>query len=128
MDLFGPYVIKDDCVKKGPKVSKKVWGIVFSCSSTRAIHLDVAANYDTEAVLHCLRRLMALRGNVKCIVSDPGSQLVGASNELRSWRRGWSESQLVEFGSRNGIEWNFIMAGSQHQNGGAEIMVNYQKV
>ena len=127
MDLFGPFLIRDDCIKKGPRVNKKVWGVLFSCSSTRAVHLDISVNYDTDSVLHCIRRLQALRGNVKIIVSDPGSQLVGASNELKSWRKGWSEVELIQFGARNGIDWKFIMASSQHQNGAAEVLVKLVK-
>ena len=127
MDLFGPIWIKDDCVKRGPRIKKKVWGVVFSCSSTRAVYIDVAVNYNTESILHCIRRLMSLRGNIKTIVSDPGSQLVGAANELKSWRKGWSESELVQFGAKNGINWQFVMASSQHQTGGVEIMVKLVK-
>ena len=99
MDLFGPFIIKDDCIKRGPRTSKKVWGLLFSCASTRAIHLDVAVDYDTNSILHCIRRLKAQRGNVRIIVSDPGSQLVGASNVLKEWRNGWSNVELAEFGA-----------------------------
>ena len=60
MDLFGPFDIRDDVVKRGPRVIKKVWGVVFSCASTRAIKLDVCTDYSTESVLHCVRRLMAV--------------------------------------------------------------------
>ena len=127
MDLFGPFIIKDDCIKRGPRTSKKVWGLLFSCASTRAIHLDVAVDYDTNSILHCIRRLKAQRGNVRIIVSDPGSQLVGASNVLKEWRNGWSNVELAEFGAQNGIEWQFVMANSQFQNGGAEIMVKLAK-
>ena len=127
MDLFGPFTVRDDCIKKGPRVQKKVWGVVFSCASTRAVQLDIAVNYDTKAVLHCIRRLKALRGSVKTIVSDPGSQLIGADKEMKQWRKGWSEVELVEFGSKNGIDWHFIPANSQHQNGGAEVMVKMAK-
>ena len=127
MDLFGPFTIKDDCIKRGSRVHKKVWGVIFVCCSTRAVQLDVAVSYETESILHCIRRLQSLRGNVQMIVSDPGSQLVGASRELREWRHGWSELELSEFGSKNGITWSFISANSQHQNGGAEIMVKLAK-
>ena len=89
--------------------------------------MDVAVNYDTESVLHCIRRLQSLRGKIKTIISDPGSQLVGASNELKKWRQGWSQVELVQFGSKNGINWKFISASSQHQNGAAEVMVKLVK-
>ena len=127
MDLFGPFTIKDDCIKKGPRSNKKVFGVLYSCTSTRAIYLDVAVNYDTQSILHTIRRLKASRGSVKSITSDPGTQLVGASKELAEWRRGWSKSELAAFGAKHGFEWNFIMASSQHQNGGAEVMVKLAK-
>ena len=127
MDLFGPQEIRDDVVKKGPRKYKKVWGVVFSCTSTRAVHLDVATDYSTEAVIHTVRRLMAVRGNVRKIISDPGSQLVRASAELCEWRQGWDKTQLERFGHDKGIEWKFIMANSQHQNGVSEVMVKMVK-
>ena len=101
--------------------------MLFSCCSTRAVHLDVATNYDTTSILHCICRLKALRGEIRVIVFDPGSQLVGACNEMKNWRHGWSEADLVQYGSENGIDWHFIMANSQHQNGGAEVMVKLAK-
>ena len=127
MDLFGPLIIKDDCVKKGPRIYKKVFGVVFTCTASRAIYLDVATDYSTEAVLHTIRRLMALRGDIRLIISDPGSQLVGASKELVNWRKNWNQEQLDRFSATKGIVWKFIMAASQHQNGAAESMVKFSK-
>ena len=127
MDLFGPMEIRDDCVKKGPRVFKKVWGVVFTCAFSRAVHLEVAIDYSTEAVLHCVRRLMALRGDVRKIISDPGTQLVGASREMSEWRKGWSIDQLTRFGASKGLEWVTVMANSHHQAGAVEIMVKLVK-
>ena len=70
---------------------------------------------------------MAFRGDIKIIISDPGSQLVGASKELIEWRRSWDQEQLDRFGASKGIAWNFIMPASQHQNGAAESMVKFSK-
>ena len=127
MDLFGPQEIRDDVVKRGPRKYKKVWGVIYTCTSTRAVHLDVATDYSTEAVLHTVRRLMSIRGDVRRIISDPGSQLVRASKELTEWRQGWDQNQLIRFGASKGLDWKFIMANSQHQNGAAEVMVKMVK-
>ena len=81
-------MVKDDCVKRGPKVTKKVWGVLYTCIASRAVQLDVTVDYSTEAVLHTLRRLLAIRGGTIIIISDPGTQLVGASNEMKQWRKG----------------------------------------
>ena len=76
MDLFGPLIIRDDCIKKGPRVKKKVWGVVLTCTATRGVYLDIAIDYSTEAIKHVLRRFMADKGDVRLIISDPGTQLV----------------------------------------------------
>ena len=127
MDLFGPYEIRDDCIKKGLRVFKKVYGVIFTCPATRAIQLDIAVDYSTEAVIHTIRRLMAIRGDVKMIISDPGAQLIGASKELSGWRYGWNKDQLVQFGAERGLQWKTVMASSQHQNGVSEIMIKLVK-
>ena len=118
MDLLGPQEIKDDIIKRGPKRTKKVWIVIFTCLSTRAVHLDIAADYSTESILHCIRRLLAIRGDVQKIVSDPGTQLIGASKDVANWRDGWDTDKLVRFGATRNLEWIFVMADSQHQNGG----------
>ena len=123
LDLFGPITLKDSCVKKGPRIHKKVWGILFTCAASRAVYLDIADDYSTQSVLHCVRRLLADRGQVAQLISDPGTNLRGAATELQEVRRGWDEAELIRFGARNGLEWKFVMAASQHQNGVTEAMV-----
>ena len=127
LDLFGPILIRDDCVKKGPRVQKKVYGVVITCTATRAVYLDVAVDYSTEAFLHVLRRFKAEKGDVKLVISDPGSQLSGAANELASVRNGWSREELFRFGAEHGLNWKTVMPTSQHQNGAAEILVKLTK-
>ena len=124
MDLFGPMTCQDD-IKKRSRM--KVWGVLYTCALSRAIHLDIATDSSTESILHTVRRLMARRGNVRQLVSDPGSQLKGASNEMRKWIQGWNRQELQRFGSEKRLEWKFIAADSQHQNGGAESMVKVAK-
>ena len=127
MDLFGPWEVKDDVILRGPKKFRKIWGVVYTCTSTRAVYLDVAIDYSTESILHTVRRLMAFRGDVRLIISDPGSQLVGASKELKNWRNGWNQEELEKFGADKGLEWRFIGSNSQHQNGVTESIVKMVK-
>ena len=127
MDLFGPWEIKDDIIKRGPRKIRKIWGIVYTCMSTRAVYIDVSIDYSTESVLHTVRRLMAFRGDVRLINSDPGSQLVGASREMKSWREGWKEEELSRFGADKNLEWRFVSSNSQHQNGVVEAIVKMVK-
>ena len=79
VDLFGPYQVKDD-VKK--RVSLKVWGVVFCCMASRAIHTDLVNAQSTESFLLAYQRFTALRGHPRKIWSDPGTNFVGANNEF----------------------------------------------
>ena len=127
MDLFGPVLIRDEVIKKGPRTCKKVWLVIFVCMKTRGIYLDICTSYSTESVLHVIRRLMASKGDVRKIISDRGSNLIAASKEIREWRKGWDEAELIKFGAKKGLEWEFVMPYSQHQNGSAEVMIKYVK-
>ena len=126
-DLWGPIDIKDDVVKRGPRVIKKVWGVLLTCMATRAIYLDIACGSSTEELLHVIRRAMARCGQIQTIISDPGTNLVGAAREMEEWRKSWDMDKLKRFGAERGIQWQTIMANSQHQNGVTEIMIKLAK-
>ena len=70
---------------------------------------------------------MANKGDIQQIVSDPGTQLQGAAKELMDWRKNWDIDALIRFGAERGLQWSFIMAASQHQNGGAESLIKIAK-
>ena len=58
---------------------------------------------------------MCLRGMPSRFQSDPGTQLVAAAQEVRSWAR------------ENCVEWQVIPADAQHYNGCAEAMIKCTK-
>ena len=108
-------------------MKKKVYGVLYACTQTRGVYLDIATSYETEAVLHTLRRLLASKGNVRLVISDPGSQSRGASKELALWRKDWDQQSLIRFGAEKSMDWKFVMPSSQHQNGAAEILIKMVK-
>lgn len=57
------------------------------------------------------------------MISDNGSQLVGAESELRLMVEGWNIQELKEFCAEKGMEWKFITPDAPHQNGCAEALV-----
>ena len=61
------------------------------------------------------------------IISDPGTNLIGAAKELKEWRTGWDRDTLARFGCEKGIEFINISANSQHQNGISEVMIKLSK-
>lgn len=80
LDMFGPFEVKDE-VKK--RVRLKVWGIVFCCMASRAIHVDIVSDQSTEGFLLAYQRFTALRGHPRKLWSDAGSNFIGAKSFLR---------------------------------------------
>jgi hypothetical protein len=124
IDLFGPLEIKGEVNKR---TRSKGYGVLFNCMFSRAIHLDVATDQDTEAFLQVIRRFIAIRGSPVLIWSDIGSQLVAAEKELRQALSKLNKQELLEFGSAHQIEWKFIPADAPWQNGCSEALVKSVK-
>ena len=54
IDLFGPYRIRDEIKKR---TTSKTYGVIFNCLGTRAVYLDIAADYSTDKFLMVLRTI-----------------------------------------------------------------------
>ena len=80
VDFFDPYHIKGEVNKRS---RGKCYGLIFTCFTTRAIHLDLSTDYSTDAFLYTLRRFTSIRGWPHEFRSDNGSLLVAASKEQR---------------------------------------------
>ena len=129
IDLFGPYQVKDD-VKK--RVSLKVWGVVFCCMWSRAIHVELANSLSTESFLLAYQRFTSVRGHPKKVWSDPGTNFIGAKPvlaELYNFLQKQDKEALVEMATVNGTSWswNILPADSPHRNGAAEAAVRITK-
>ena len=122
-DYFGPYKVKISRNK-----TTKHYGVIFTCLNTRAVHLEVAVDYSTMEFMQTLRRFFAVRGQPALMLSDNGSQLVGAERELREMIQGWDDKQLKEFNAEKGMKWQFATPAAPHQNGCAESLVKSTKI
>ena len=122
LDYFGP--IK---VKVGRNKTSKHYGVIFMCLNTRAIHCELAVDASAMELMQVLRRFFSYRGYPKLLVSDNGTQMVGAEAELRLMIEGWDIKQLKEFCADRSMKWQFITPLTPHQNGCIEAMVKSVK-
>jgi len=76
IDLCGPFKAFDSVKKRVPS---KVWGLVVSCCYTRAVWVLALENYSTDSVILGLERLRSRFGNFKTVISDLGTNLIGAA-------------------------------------------------
>lgn len=129
LDLFGPFEVRD-AVKK--RVKKKVWGVVYCCMASRAVHADLVDDQSSESFLQAYSRFTALRGHPKKLWSDRGSNFVGAKPTLRELHRHLAclqKDSVEDMAARNGTEWqwDFHPADAPHRNGAAEAAVKLIK-
>ena len=117
-DYFGPFL-----VKVGRNKTTKHYAVLFTCLNTRAVHLELAVDYSTMSFMQVLRRFFSIRGCPRFMLSDNGTQLVGAARELREMLQGWDVKGLREFCAENGMVWQFITPAAPHQNGCTESLV-----
>jgi hypothetical protein len=120
VDLFGPLSISRSVNKR---FTRKVWGVIFVCTSTSLDHMKIAETYFTESFLIAVRRFMALDGAPKRFQSDQGTQLVAASKQVATWD--WTAvHEVVE---KVGAEWHVVLTGGQHYNDQADRLNNLLK-
>lgn len=119
VDLFGPINVVDT-VKR--RTSTKVWGVLFCCTVTTAVHLEVTENYSTESFMQALKRFMNLRNTPSVMISDPGTQLMSAATKLGKWD--WTKIKEIGKGE---MKWKFVPTDSQHYNGLCESLIKQAK-
>ena len=100
-DCFGPFYIKIG------RARHKRWGVLFTCLSSRAVHIEVLQDLSTSSFINALRRFIARRGRPAHIYSDNGTNYVGAEKELRTGLADWNNAAISEHLLKNEIQWHF---------------------
>ncbi|XP_075167626.1 uncharacterized protein LOC142239729 [Haematobia irritans] len=115
IDYFGPI----DIVVGRRK--EKRWGVVFTCMTVRAVHIEIAASLSTDSFLLVFKQFVCRRGTPRKVFSDNATNFRGASRVLLEEVERISSSE-VERKFPN-IEWVFIPPSSPHMGGAWERMV-----
>ena len=106
IDVFGPWSVVARKTRGG-YVEHKRWAVIFTCLVIRAIHIEVIHEMSSSSFINALRRLTALRGDVKLIRSDCGTNFVGAAKELRADVVDIEGTQMKDFLAQKRITWRF---------------------
>ena len=77
VDFFGLFT-----VRQATSYVKR-YACIFTCLSSRAVHLEVAHALTVDSFINAFRRFASRRGKVHTLYSDNGTNFVGAEKELR---------------------------------------------
>ena len=70
---------------------------MFTCLSSRALHIEATTNLATDNFIQALKRLISRKGNVRIIRSDNGTNFVGASIEQKKAIGEMDEKRINDF-------------------------------
>ena len=124
VDYFGPYDIKGEVNKR---CRGKCYGVIFTCFTTRAIHLELSVEYSTDAFIQTLRRFVCIRGWPRQFTSNNGTQLTAASKELSDVIVGLDHKKIGKNALVGGSEWKYCPANAPWMNGATESLVKSVK-
>ncbi|GBP55618.1 hypothetical protein EVAR_35853_1 [Eumeta japonica] len=117
IDYFGPLTVKIG------RTTNKRYVVLFTCLTTRAIHLEIAASLETSSAIMALKRMIARRGCPTEIWSDNGTNLRGAARELHNI---FNENMKTEANLKT-IRWRFIPPGAPFMGGAWERLIRSVK-
>lgn len=117
VDAFGPYNIRHG------RGSVKRWGMIFTCLTYRAVHLEVLFDMSTESCLMAIRRFFARRGWSGNFYSDNGTNHVGAANVLNAELAAIRSELEVETANKFLLKWKFQPAYSPWCGGAWERLI-----
>lgn len=99
LDMFGPFY-----TKLGRNLYKR-YVALFTCLSSKAIHLEATFEMSTDSFINALRRFLTRRGPIRSIQSDNGTNFLGADNEFAKIVHGLDQSKVKGFLSSNNCDW-----------------------
>jgi len=126
VDYFGPLIVKlNRGSTRSNAATAKRWVSLFTCMTTRAVHMELVSDMTTDCFLLAFRRFISRRGKPIKIVSDNGTNFVGAAKELFTSQA--DRNKLLKSMSNLSIEWSFNPPGAPWMGGIFESMVKIAK-
>lgn len=121
VDYFGPMN-----VKIGRRREKR-WGVLFTCLTTRAIHLELAHTLNASSAIMAIQRLAARRGAPLVMYSDNGTNFHGANKELQNAIAEIDKSKIEDYALSRRVKWIFNPPDAPHMGGIWERLIRSVK-
>ncbi|XP_055522508.1 uncharacterized protein LOC129716699 [Wyeomyia smithii] len=121
VDYFGPFAVSVG------RRSEKRWGVLVTCLTTRAIHIEIAHTLNADSCMMALRNFMARRGVPRKIFSDRGTNFVATNKELELTLQELDHIKIVQEIVSPHTEWCFLPPASPHMGGAWERLIQIVK-
>lgn len=106
LDFAGPmYVRREERDQSSHDHSSKVYVLLLTCASTRAVHLELTQSLSVPSFLRAFRRFVSRRGLPSLLMSDNAKTFKAACKEIRKLSRA---QEVWRYLSNNRITWRFI--------------------
>ena len=116
VDYFGPFVVKSR------RSEVKRYGVIFTCLTSRAVHLEVADSLTTDSYINALRRFISYRGPIRVLRSDRGTNFVGAKGQLTE-AKDLDYAQVQRYLLNKGCDFKMNPPAASHFGGVWERMI-----
>ena len=64
---------------------QKIWGVIFTCLTSRTVHLDIVDSLSMDACLNAIEHILAQYGDITpALYSDNGTNFHGMDNAIRT--------------------------------------------
>lgn len=119
VDYAGPILYKN---RSGTQ--SKAYLLLFACSLTRAVHLELLPNLSTEEFMRILKQVIARRGKPEKIYSDNAKTFVAAAKRIQKISK---SEQVNDFLAKNDITWQFNLSKAPWWGGQYERLIGIVK-
>ena len=124
VDYAGPFLTK---LGRGTKRAKR-YLCLFTCLATRAVHLEMFYSLDSDSFINAFVRMVSRRGTPSYVVSDNGTNFVGAERELRELVENLDQEKIVrETTKYQPVTWQFNPPSAPHFGGVFEALIKSAK-
>ncbi len=121
IDYFGPIEVKRD------RFLVKRYGVIFTCLTSRAIHLEVSSSLDTDSCINAIRRFICRRGPVNSIKSEQGTNFISSQRELSESLKSLNYDKIHDMLAMEAVKGEFNPTSAPHYGGVWERLIKSLK-
>ena len=132
LDFCGPFYAKVRSEKKSRSKDHKtkeehevlkMYVALFTCTSVRAVHLEVVPSQSTPQVHLALRRFLSLYPACSKLVTDNARSFVKASTEIKKLFNSQREPEVRDLLAQRRLDWEFVCPRCPSRGGFYERLV-----